>query len=385
MPIWSCTPGTGSKGTVPRPPVEAYGGRTLLSHSVHHVDVPTHRMTVYAQSRMREEADGTGAEVVISPPQLDPGVCGADPLNGQSVCAHANAVYLDGSGEERTSSDGTGAWWVKHSWVLDGEGYRNCQLMPPPDQVLEYGSDCVPVIGRWQDDELTMLVGPTTPSGELAPIYNERRRPRGETDATPYDSGPQLVGAKLNHVGEEPLVEGGVPVLDEPLAPNDEFALYGGGDFRLRVLTSGGFSPDGVTGVTPDQYEDFFRVHATAEDGSTVLLSEVGVDYEVDGGTLRVIGLSDLGKVVGDDVHYDDCYVEDGDNYIDIILVGDEAAARSVTHVEIPAEGDHLPFCNPGGPGPEPFPGVRYSAPGPPDLEPVTIALDDPMRVSHPG
>jgi hypothetical protein len=29
------------------------------------------------------------------------------------------------------------------------------------------------------------------------------------------------------------------------------------------------------------------------------------------------------------------------------------------------------------------FPDVRYSAPGPPDLEPVVIALDDPMRVSR--
>jgi hypothetical protein len=29
--------------------------------------------------------------------------------------------------------------------------------------------------------------------------------------------------------------------------PNDEFALYGDADFRLRVLTTGGFSLDGVT------------------------------------------------------------------------------------------------------------------------------------------
>ena len=34
---------------------------------------------------------------------------------------------------------------------------------------------------------------------------------------------------------------------------------------------------------------------------------------------------------------YDDCYAEDRDNYIDIILVGDEAAARNITHVEIPS------------------------------------------------
>lgn len=40
-------------------------------------------------------------------------------------------------------------------------------------------------------------------------------------------------------------------------------------------------------------------------------------------------------------------------------------------------------FYNPGGPGPEPFEGVRYTAPGPPDLEPVVIALDNPMRVSR--
>jgi hypothetical protein len=205
-----------------------------------------------------------------------------------------------------------------------------------------------------------------------------------ETDSTPYDSGPKLVGAKLNHVGEEPEGEGGFGLLDSRGLPNDEFALYGGGDYRLRVLTTGGFSQDGLTGTTPDQYEDFFRLHATGVDGSTVLLTEVGVDYEVAGGTLRIVGLSDLGRPAGDDVHYDDCYVEDSDNYIDIILEGDEAAARSITHVEIPAEGDYLPFYNPGGPGPTPFPGVRYTAPGPPDLEPVIIALDNPMRVSTP-
>ncbi len=204
------------------------------------------------------------------------------------------------------------------------------------------------------------------------------------TDATPYDSGPVLVGAKLNWVGDEPPGEGGVTLLDAPVLPNDEFALYGGGDFRLRMLTTGGFSADGVTGITPDQYSDFFRIHATGTDGSTVLITDVGVEYEVAGGTLRVVGLSDLGKAANDETAYDDCYVEDSDNYIDIILEGDEAAARNITHLEIPATGDYLPFYNPGGPGLEPFPGVRYTAPGPPDLEPVIIALDDPMRVSNP-
>lgn len=69
---------------------------------------------------------------------------------------------------------------------------------------------------------------------------------------------------------------------------------------------------------------------------------------------------------------------------IDIILVGDEAVARNITFVEIPGlEGGYRAFYNPGGPGPEPFEGVSYTAPGAPDLEPVVIALDNPMPVNR--
>lgn len=207
------------------------------------------------------------------------------------------------------------------------------------------------------------------------------------TETSPYDAGPVLVGAKLNRVGAEPIGEGGVTLIERSGSlPNDEFALYDGGDFRLRVLTTGGFSPDGVTSLRPDMFEDFFRLHATGPDGEPVILDRVGVDYEVGDGTLRVVGLSDLGRAEDPEegIYYDGCYQEDRDNYIDIILVGDEAAARSITDVEIPAfEGGYRAFYNPGGPGPEPFEGVRYSAPGPPDIEPVIIALDDPMRVSR--
>ena len=207
------------------------------------------------------------------------------------------------------------------------------------------------------------------------------------TDTSPYDSGPKLVGAKLNRAGSEPVGESGVDVMDRfGYLPNDEFALYGEADFRLRVLTTGGFSPDGVTGLKPDMFEDFFRLHAKGPNGETVVIDRVGLDYELAGGTLRVLGLSDLGKPknADDGIFYDDCYREDRDNYIDIVLVGDEAAARTLTAVEIPSlEGGYRPFYNPGGPGPEPFPGVRYSSPGPRDVEPVIMALDDPMRVSR--
>lgn len=207
------------------------------------------------------------------------------------------------------------------------------------------------------------------------------------TDKSPYDQGPVLVGAKLNYVGEQAIGEGGVFLIDlGPFMPNDEFTLYDEGDFRLRVLTTGGFSPDGVTGLRPDMFEEFFRVHVNGADDETLIMDEVGVEYQVAGGSLRVVGLSDLGEVENPaaGVYYDDCYQEDRDNYIDIILVGDEAVARNIIFVEIPAlEGGYRAFYNPGGPGPEPFEGVTYTAPGPPNLEPVVIALDDPMRVSR--
>ena len=46
-------------------------------------------------------------------------------------------------------------------------------------------------------------------------------------------------------------------------------------------------------------------------------------------------------------------------------------------------EGSYRAFYNPGGPGPEPVEGIRYTEPGPADLEPVIIAIDDPMQVSR--
>ncbi len=208
-----------------------------------------------------------------------------------------------------------------------------------------------------------------------------------ETTTSPYDpdNGPRLVGAKLNRVGERVLGEGlSVPAPAQVVVPNDELLLYDEGDFRLRVLTSGGFSPDGVRGVLPTDFETFFRLHARGVDGRDVVLDEAGVEVEVLGGRLRVVGLADLGPPEGDGVVYDGCYDEDLDNYIDIILVGDDAAARNLTHVEIPSlAGGYGAFFNPGGPGTTPFDGAAYTSPGPPDLEPVLIALDDPMRVTR--
>ncbi len=218
-----------------------------------------------------------------------------------------------------------------------------------------------------------------------------------EDNSSPYDenNGPRLVGAKLNYVGQQAIGEGTYNLLfnnQNATLPNDEFALYGdelalygnNEKFRLRMLTTGGFSPDGIRGVKPTDYERFFRIHAIGVDGETELIEEVGVDYQVLGRTLRVLGLSDLGRKEGNGIEYNDCYAEDRDNYIDIILVGDDAAARNITFLEIPSlEGGYAPLYNPRGPGTTPPAGQLYTQPGPRDLEPVINALDNPMRISN--
>ncbi len=230
------------------------------------------------------------------------------------------------------------------------------------------------------DDTPLMLVGPRGPVSAVG-LFKESK-------TSPYQSGPYLVGAKLSRLSTRG--EGGPRFLGSNL-PNDGKALYGGAaQYRLRLLTSGGFSPDGVRGVLPTEFARYFRLQAKTSDGKTVLITQPNEDYPIDGGVIRVLGLADLGLVASvdrqgkPDIAYDDCYVEDHDNYIDIILRGDETAMRRITFVEIPAAGDYAPFYNPGGPGNNPPPGVRYTAPGPYDLEPVMMALDDPLTVTYP-
>ncbi len=109
-----------------------------------HIDTMSKRVTVYAQSRILGKT--------VSPPQVNPGEC-IDSRNGK-VCFHPNAVYLNGTGKELTQADGTGDWWIKHSWILDGEGYRNWELPPLED----YGEGEW-VEGNLLEDGLTMKVG----------------------------------------------------------------------------------------------------------------------------------------------------------------------------------------------------------------------------------
>ncbi len=259
---------------------------------------------------------------------------------------------------------------------------RNCIVvfgelsnrLPSSDPLARFPVKCEIV----NDGTPLLLIGPNNQVVSAVGLF-------WETTTSPYDlnNGPRLVGAKLNHVGNQALGEATKNnLVNNQLGvfPNNEFALYNGADFRLRVLTTGGFSPDGVRGVKPTDFERFFRIHAIAPDSSTMLLEDTDTVYSVLGGTLTILGLSELGKR---SATYDDCYDEDRDNYIDIIIKGDDAAARNITHIEIPSlAGGYDAFYNPGGPGTTPFTGVNYTSPGPPDLEPVIMALDNPWRVN---
>ncbi len=201
--------------------------------------------------------------------------------------------------------------------------------------------------------------------------------PYGRSSNPSKRPGPHLVAAKLTRMSARGE---GAPKPFTGALPNDGVTLYGSAaKFRLRVFTSGGFSPDGVRAVFPTEFSRYFRLRVRGSNGRTLLLTKPNVNYRVPGGVIRILGLADLGHK---QASYDDCYVEDKDNQIDIVLDGDKAAMRRITAVEIPATGHYSPFYNPGGPGNNPTRGVRYTSPGPSQIQPVLDALGNPMQVT---
>jgi len=215
------------------------------------------------------------------------------------------------------------------------------------------------------------LVGPSGPVSAVG---------LSKSCGNPYETGggPTLIGAKLsvmNDIGQS------APVLFSGNSPNGGTALYGAdAQYRLRIYTTAGISPDGVTAILPTDFSNFFQVEVT-EGGVPTLLTQTNIPYTFSAGTITIVGLADLGKY---DAPLNDAYVADRDNYLDIILKGDEDAMRLITAVIIPASGGYLPLYNPGGPGNHPTSGVTYTQPGPTTVQPVTIAIDDPQTVNYP-
>ncbi|MEM6931445.1 MAG: hypothetical protein AAF602_31235 [Myxococcota bacterium] len=152
------------------------------------VDPETRRVTVYAQNLMMGE--------IMAPVQVGPGECTTG-QTGEPLCYHPNAVYLNGNGREYVTDIGGGSWWVKHSWIVDGEGYHNCPLSVQESYTCNWGT------GTLMDDDLTLYMSTEESGGDL---YNIRG-PILDTDPITYELtryGPEgLDPATGQHSGGE--------------------------------------------------------------------------------------------------------------------------------------------------------------------------------------
>lgn len=228
-----------------------------------------------------------------------------------------------------------------------------------------------------EDDTPLMAVGPNGPVSIVGLT---------QTSSNPYVSGPQLVGARLTEMSA--AGDFSTPTLSNAV-PNDGLSYYGDeAMYRLRLFTSGGFSPDGVSGFLPTEFERFFKLEATHANGSTVVITQDGVNYDLGAGvgTLRVVGIADLGAAVADETAINPLqYQEDHDNYFDIILSGDATAVERLTTVVIPTsdEAGYSDIYNPGGPGRTPAPGYTYTEPAAAQRFAIDVSLDDLGTVSY--
>ena len=266
------------------------------------------------------EADGTWAQDIDCGDDLR-NYTSASLLNQLAVAYEQQTPY----GELKDGAIGIDGLPIVFSWPVDtstvnlsdfqvtlntGDIVKPLAVSPFPNQ--EHNErNTIPIFGEWgnrlpssepnsrypvkveivADETPLMLVGPGNVAVSAVGLS-------WENTASPYDenNGPRLVGAKLNRI-EGPM-QGEGPGLPG-FTSNDASVLYDEGDFQLRMLTSGGYSPDGVSGVRPDEFERYFRIHATGADGNTVIIDRVGKEYDVQGGRLRVVGLADPAQPEG--------------------------------------------------------------------------------------
>ena len=88
--------------------------------------------------------------------------------------------------------------------------------------------------------------------------------------------GPTLVAAKLSRMS---AVGNTAPKIFPQNLPNDGISLYGKqAKFRLRMYTSGGMTPNGVTPLLPTEYDKYFRVIAVTSSGKKVALTKAWQD-----------------------------------------------------------------------------------------------------------
>eukprot|EP00756_Hemistasia_phaeocysticola_P036919 Hpha_TRINITY_DN16668_c0_g3::TRINITY_DN16668_c0_g3_i6::g.178261::m.178261 len=216
------------------------------------------------------------------------------------------------------------------------------------------------------------VIGPLTligPNGTLVSAQGLTWSPPDPL-VTSYQSGPVMTAARLVplHAQGEGTPKA-YPTL--PFLPNSGVDSYGNGDdlYRLRFYYSGGMTVDGFTPPEPSMFDDYFTlVFSTGQE-----LSVSGQSMTIDGTdtSLTVLGLADVG------VNWSGgCFNDDRDNYQDIIIRV-QGNPSSLHHLESLRGFDKgRSYYNPGGPGPTPFEGVRYTAAAPAHSVAVVVDLE---------
>lgn len=202
--------------------------------------------------------------------------------------------------------------------------------------------------------------------------------------------GPFFIGARLvplhNDGDSSPRI---FAMAFGDIFPNDGLAIYANDPatappldelYRLRVHYTGGMTPDGLTGLTPDMFERYFVLLFST--GQELSSANETMTIEGTGTTVTVLGLAECGKYQAEG--YTPCYADDRDNYIDIIMqVTGDANVLNSALTSFRAFSEQPGLYNPGGPGPFPFETVRYVAPALEQTFPIDVDLDRVREVTY--
>ncbi len=149
-----------------------------------------------------------------------------------------------------------------------------------------------------------------------------------------------------------------------PFQNNSGYLLYGkDAQYKFRIYTSCGYSPNGISSMTPDNYERYFYLQYT--DPKTMQKTDLiksNYIYQFSIGSVEIVGLADLGQK--QDTYDEEIYMEDHDNYIDICVKGNYNVIKNIKKLIVPSDGQqYTKFYNPSGPGPTPQSDVTYTIP----------------------
>lgn len=190
-----------------------------------------------------------------------------------------------------------------------------------------------------------------------------------------------------NHLGD---IGSGVNAIENQNSPN---ILYGNdAEYRFRIFTAFGYSPDGISPMLPDQYEKYWYLQYVDPSTSVVTnLYKQQYKYTFGSYSVTIVGLADLGfkSTTG---YNSDTYSEDHDNQIDIVVKGDETVIKNIKKLIIPSGGSnpdtgvsYISFMCPGGPGPTPIPGIKYTLPSEYQELDIINNLNNPKTVTWIG